>query len=102
MQESCELRCPRRRRADLSALRSTLSMNRSHAQSLGVSLILSQRDAAIGLIAGSNASCKQSLLTELSRGAFTTVGVAQLTTSRQGAAPPYGQRKMGKDIASTA
>lgn len=72
---------------DLSALAQHLAYEQVARASLGVSLILSQRDAAIGLIAGSPASHKQSLLTELARGDFTTVGVAQLTTSRQGAAP---------------
>lgn len=72
---------------DLSALAQHLVYEQVARASLGVSLILSQRDAAIGLIAASPASCKHSLLTELARGAFTTVGVAQLTTSRQGAVP---------------
>jgi butyryl-CoA dehydrogenase len=55
--------------------------------SLAVALILSQRDAAIGLIDSSVNAARAGLLEQLARGAFTTVGTAQLTTSRQGAAP---------------
>lgn len=55
--------------------------------SLAVALILSQRDAAIGLIDSSSSAARTDLLEQLAKGAFTTVGVAQLTTSRQGSAP---------------
>jgi alkylation response protein AidB-like acyl-CoA dehydrogenase len=56
--------------------------------SLAVSLILSQRDAAVGLIVASDSPAKEQLLPRLASGnVFITVGIAQLTTSRQGAEP---------------
>lgn len=73
--------------ANQSALDQHLVYEQIARASLGVSLILSQRDAAIGLIAGSNASSKDAQVNQLADGTFTTVGVAQLTTSRQGAVP---------------
>jgi alkylation response protein AidB-like acyl-CoA dehydrogenase len=57
------------------------------AQSLSVALILSQRDAAIGLIEGSQTLYRDELLGRLAAGAFSSVGIAQLTTSRQGGPP---------------
>lgn len=64
--------------------------------SLSVALILSQRDAAIGFIDASSATARQSLLQELAGGAFTTVGIAQLTTSRQGGPPALRATRDGK------
>jgi alkylation response protein AidB-like acyl-CoA dehydrogenase len=64
--------------------------------SLSVALILSQRDAAIGLIEASSASAGHALLQELASGAFTTVGIAQLTTSRQGGAPALRATRDGE------
>jgi len=57
------------------------------AQSLSLALILSQRDAAIGLVEASDAPCRDGLLSRLGAGAFSSVGIAQLTTSRQGGPP---------------
>jgi len=53
-------------------------------KSLGLALILTQRDSAVGIIA---AGGNDRLLAEIRDGAFVTVGIAQLTTSRQGGAP---------------
>ncbi|MEA2733830.1 MAG: hypothetical protein QOE14_281 [Humisphaera sp.] len=58
-------------------------------KSLALALILTQRDSAVGIIA---AGGNQRLLTEIRDGAFVTVGIAQLTTSRQGGAPALSWR----------
>lgn len=57
--------------------------------SLATALILTQRDSAIGLIEGGiNDALKAELLPELATNSvFATVGIAQLTTSRQRGAP---------------
>jgi butyryl-CoA dehydrogenase len=56
--------------------------------SLSVSLILSQRDSAVGLIEASESPLRDRILPSLAAGSsFATVGIAQLTTSRQGGAP---------------
>ena len=53
-------------------------------ESLALALILTQRDSAVGaMVTGGN----DRLLGEVRDGAFVTVGIAQLTTSRQGGAP---------------
>jgi alkylation response protein AidB-like acyl-CoA dehydrogenase len=54
--------------------------------SLATALIVSQRDSAVGLIEGSeNQEMREDLLPGLGRGDFfSTIGIAQLTTSRQG------------------
>jgi alkylation response protein AidB-like acyl-CoA dehydrogenase len=53
-------------------------------RSLALALILTQRDSAVGaIVAGGN----DRLLAEVRDGAFVTVGIAQLTTSRQGGPP---------------
>jgi alkylation response protein AidB-like acyl-CoA dehydrogenase len=54
--------------------------------SLATALIVSQRDSAVGLIEGSeNHQLREELLPGLARGEFfSTIGIAQLTTSRQG------------------
>jgi len=54
--------------------------------SLATALIVSQRDSAVGLIEGSeNREMCEELLPALARGDFfSTIGIAQLTTSRQG------------------
>src|SRR5690348_3124922 len=56
------------------------------AASLATALILTQRDSAVGLIASSeNEQLKRELLPKLAvNEIFATVGIAQLTTSRQG------------------
>ena len=55
--------------------------------SLAVALIVSQRDAAIGLIDASQSLARDAFLKRVASGEFTTVGIAQLTTSRQGGKP---------------
>jgi butyryl-CoA dehydrogenase len=72
----------------LSALDQHLGYERIARASLAVALILSQRDAAVGLIDAAQAEIRRELLPPLSSGGiFSTVGVAQLTTSRQGGPP---------------
>jgi alkylation response protein AidB-like acyl-CoA dehydrogenase len=53
--------------------------------SLATALVVSQRDSAVGLIEGSESTeLRAELLPALSRGEFfSTIGIAQLTTSRQ-------------------
>jgi alkylation response protein AidB-like acyl-CoA dehydrogenase len=65
------------------------------ASSLATALILTQRDSAIQILAGStNFALRNELLTRLARNeSFTTVGIAQLTTSRQGGAPALRARR---------
>jgi alkylation response protein AidB-like acyl-CoA dehydrogenase len=53
-------------------------------KSLALALILTQRDSAVGILV---AAGHDRLLSEVSDGAFVTVGIAQLTTSRQGGSP---------------
>jgi alkylation response protein AidB-like acyl-CoA dehydrogenase len=57
--------------------------------SLSVALLLSQRDSAADMIdAGENDALRRQLLPPLALGRqFATIGIAQLTTSRQGGAP---------------
>lgn len=53
-------------------------------RSLEDALILTQRDSAVGMIASAtNQTTRDRLLAEVRDGAFVTVGIAQLTTSRQ-------------------
>ena len=73
--------------AGLSALNQHLIYEEIARASLAVALIVSQRDAAIGLIDSSSSAARTELLQQLASGVFTTVGIAQLTTSRQGSAP---------------
>jgi butyryl-CoA dehydrogenase len=65
------------------------------AHSLSTALILTQRDSAVGMLAAAeNTALRDELLPALARNEFfTTVGIAQLTTSRQGGAPAL--RAMG-------
>jgi alkylation response protein AidB-like acyl-CoA dehydrogenase len=58
-------------------------------QSLALALILTQRDSAVGILTAGGC---QRLLAEVRDGAFITVGIAQLTTSRQGGAPALAIR----------
>ena len=53
-------------------------------KSLSLALILTQRDSAVGIVA---AAGNERLLREIQNGAFVTVGIAQLTTSRQSGPP---------------
>jgi alkylation response protein AidB-like acyl-CoA dehydrogenase len=57
--------------------------------SLSTALIVSQRDSAVGLIVGGdNADFRKTALSELATGeSFATIGIAQLTTSRQDGPP---------------
>jgi alkylation response protein AidB-like acyl-CoA dehydrogenase len=57
--------------------------------SLVTAFVLSQRDSGVGILAAAEESdLRNELLTRLSRNeAFTTIGIAQLTTSRQRGAP---------------
>ena len=54
--------------------------------SLATALIVSQRDSAVGLIdGGENAELRAQILPALAKGEiFSTIGIAQLTTSQQG------------------
>src|SRR5215218_6785088 len=56
-------------------------------ESLAQALILTQRDSAVGIIASAPSPQRERLLEQVRGGAFVTVGIAQLTTSRQGGAP---------------
>jgi alkylation response protein AidB-like acyl-CoA dehydrogenase len=72
-----------------SALDIHLGYERIASASLSVALILSQRDSAIGLLeSASTAPVATELLPQLARSQiFATIGIAQLTTSRQGGPP---------------
>lgn len=74
---------------DLPALEIHLQYERIAAASLSVALILSQRDSACSLIDVAESSpLRAELLPQLAKNEwFTTVGIAQLTTSRQRGAP---------------
>src|SRR5689334_5669624 len=58
-------------------------------ESLSLALILTQRDSAVGILA---AAKHHRLLEEVAKGAFITVGIAQLTTSRQTGPPSLALR----------
>ena len=74
---------------DLPALELHLRYEQLATASVAAALILTQRDAAVGLIdAAVDFPRRTHWLTQLSRGyAWATVGIAQLTTSRQGGTP---------------
>jgi alkylation response protein AidB-like acyl-CoA dehydrogenase len=74
---------------ELESLELHLRYERLARESLSVALILTQRDSAVGIIAQAN---HQPLLQEIRGGAFVTVGIAQLTTSRQGGPPALALR----------
>lgn len=73
----------------LSPLDLHLNYERIATASLSTALILTQRDSAVALVAAAEDASRQTiLLHELARHQqFTTVGIAQLTTSRQGGRP---------------
>src|SRR3954451_1224157 len=75
--------------ADESALDMHLRYERIASASLATALILSQRDSACAIIdAAKTSPMRRELLVSLARTAiFATVGIAQLTTSRQGGLP---------------
>jgi alkylation response protein AidB-like acyl-CoA dehydrogenase len=69
---------------DLDPLELHLRYEQIARKSLGLALILTQRDSAVGILAAAD---HREILTQVQFGAFVTVGIAQLTTSRQGATP---------------
>jgi alkylation response protein AidB-like acyl-CoA dehydrogenase len=80
----------------LCALEQHLGYERIARASLALALILSQRDSAVGLIEGSESAAAKELLPRLTSGeTFSTVGIAQLTTSRQ--VGPPAVRAMRRD-----
>jgi alkylation response protein AidB-like acyl-CoA dehydrogenase len=70
----------------LDALELHLRYEAIASASLSAALIISQRDSAVGMIAGSgNERVRQQLLPALARNEiFATIGISHLTTSRQG------------------
>jgi alkylation response protein AidB-like acyl-CoA dehydrogenase len=74
---------------ELSPLDLHLRYEEIAAESLSTALILTQRDSAVGLItASANDALKRELLPRLTHDEFfATVGIAQLTTSRQHTSP---------------
>jgi alkylation response protein AidB-like acyl-CoA dehydrogenase len=73
----------------LSGLELHLRYEKVATASVATALILTQRDAAVGLIeAADNTSRRTSVLNQLvTNEIWATVGIAQLTTSRQGGTP---------------
>lgn len=67
---------------------------------VATALVLTQRDGACDLIATSgNQKLKQRLLRAYARAErFTSIGVAQLTTSRRGGKPALRARRSGRDF----
>lgn len=78
------------------ALRLHLRYHAIASASLATALVLSQRDSAVGLIDGAGDSpLRNELLPQLaSNELFTTVGIAQLTTSRQGGPPALAAERV--------
>jgi alkylation response protein AidB-like acyl-CoA dehydrogenase len=74
---------------DESALQIHLRYEQLATASLATALVLSQRESACAIIDAAKASpVRQELLSALATNSiFATVGIAQLTTSRQGGAP---------------
>jgi butyryl-CoA dehydrogenase len=74
---------------DLSPVELHLRYEAIASASLATALVLSQRDSAAGLIDGAESdSLRRELLPALAANeVFSTVGIAQLTTSRQGGPP---------------
>src|SRR5688572_4367264 len=72
-----------------SPLELHLAYERLASASLADALILSQRDSAVDMIdAADGAAQRSEWLSQLAAGwVFSTIGIAQLTTSRQGSAP---------------
>lgn len=74
--------------AELSSLELHLAYEAIASASLTTALILSQRDSGVQMLAGNHSPLAADLLPKLARGeVFTTIGIAQLTTSRQRGAP---------------
>jgi alkylation response protein AidB-like acyl-CoA dehydrogenase len=73
---------------ELSTLDQHLAYERLARASLAVALVLSQRDSAVGLVDAAQSEIRREMLPRLaSDEVFSTVGIAQLTTSRQGGPP---------------
>jgi alkylation response protein AidB-like acyl-CoA dehydrogenase len=74
---------------DLSAIELHFRYEAVAAASLATALVLTQRDSAVGIITASqNEDARADLLPRLARNEiFATVGIAQLTTSRQHGEP---------------
>ncbi len=85
---------------DLSAMDLHLRYEAIASASLATALVVSQRDAAAGFIEGAEPSpLRQALLRRMVGGScFATIGIAQLTTSRQGGAPALIARPVGSDF----
>lgn len=81
---------------ELPPLQLHLKYEQLATASLATALILTQRDAAVGLLTAShNASKRSTMLRRLAENKhFATVGIAQLTTSRQGSAPALEATKV--------
>jgi alkylation response protein AidB-like acyl-CoA dehydrogenase len=76
---------------ELSTLDQHLAYERLARASLAVALVLSQRDSAVGLVDAAQSEIRREMLPRLaSDEVFSTVGIAQLTTSRQGGPPAVG------------
>jgi alkylation response protein AidB-like acyl-CoA dehydrogenase len=82
---------------DLPAIDLHLHYESIAAASLTTALILTQRDSAAAFLeASENRPLREELLPRLARNEiFTTVGIAQLTTSRQGGTPVLQARRDG-------
>jgi alkylation response protein AidB-like acyl-CoA dehydrogenase len=80
---------------DLDPLELHFRYEQIAAASLSTALVLTQRDAAVGMIlASENTTVHNDLLPPLARHeTFTTIGIAQLTTSRQGGRPAMIARR---------
>lgn len=83
---------------DLSALELHFRYEAIARASLATALVLSQRDSAVGLIDGAEAwAMRDEVLRQLAaRELFATIGIAQLTTSRQGGPPALRATRAGK------
>jgi alkylation response protein AidB-like acyl-CoA dehydrogenase len=74
---------------DLSSIELHFRYEAIASASLATALVLTQRDSAVGMITASqNSALREELLPALARNSiFATVGIAQLTTSRQHGEP---------------
>jgi alkylation response protein AidB-like acyl-CoA dehydrogenase len=83
---------------ELSALELHLRYEKLATASVATALILTQRDAAVGLIdAAIDCPRREKMLNRLAKNEiWTTVGIAQLTTSRQGGAPAVKAQRIDR------
>jgi alkylation response protein AidB-like acyl-CoA dehydrogenase len=83
---------------DLDPLELHLRYEQLARRSLPPALLLTQRDSAVGIIAGStNRATRDRLLAEIRDGMFVSVSLAHLTTSRQHGAPALTATRVGSD-----